>query len=324
MSSIPSSDSGARRTTVSIGEGSRRKAEKAVLGEVRSIDPAETTKRRKKRKGSKPAKSTKAFKRVVLIAMSLLLLAIGAVFMLSRLKVMYEEMREAAAPSRKEVTPVPKEKLEDLSEVETKLFSSDPKGVATSFAYAKTVGERLEHVLDASNVEAYPEQARTAIPTRITAFGMGNAGDVRYAQYKALFSDGGLRLIAVVPTEGGPKVDWDCYARFGTAEWPDILEGEVDKAEVRVLVRPSAYYNYSFSDDKEWAAYEISSPDFDGSIFAYVHRDEDDGIALGGIFSRSNGKPVRLIVELTKSAEGLSHRQFVISDLGNVGWVKGR
>lgn len=321
MSSTPPPSPGSRKTTVSMDEGARRNAEKTVLGEFRSID-TQPTKRRKKRTVSKPAKWTKASKRVAMACGILLLLAIGGAFLISRNDVMDQELREAAVPSRKVIVPVPNEELGDLNEVEAKFFSTDPMVVASSFANAITVEERAAYVLDASNADAYPEHARTAIPISITSSGMGIDAHTQYAEYEAIFPDVGSRLIAVVPTADGPKVDWDCYARLGTAEWPAILGGGVEKAEVRVVVRPSDYYNFAYSDDKEWLAYEVSSPDLESSVFAYARMRGDLANDLENVFVRSDGKPVKLILRLTKSPAGLPHRQFVLSAVVAEGWAK--
>lgn len=322
MSSIPIPDPGSRKTNVSIGGGSIGKTQKAFLGKFRTIETTEPVKRRKKRKGSKLANWTTIPKLLVLVSVLVLLIAIGEALMHSRLKVMKERTSASATPFEEGFIPAQNAELVKLNKVETELFTSDPKNHATSFVYAKTVEERSGYVRDASNVGAYPEQARTAIPMRIKDYDVGNDGEGQYAQFLAEFSDGGERMIAVVPTDRGPKVDWDCYARFGTAAWPNILGGQVEKAEVRVIVRPSNYYNFAFSEEKEWLAYEVSSPDLQSCIFAYAKKGSDLATHLEKVFVSGDGKPMRLILELTKSAEGLPHRQFVLSGLIAQGWVK--
>ncbi len=102
MSSIPQRGSSSRKTTVTIGEGARRNTEKAILGEVRMIEPSEPTERRKKRKTGKPAKRPQVFRYVVIA--SILLVALGCVWLKSHLTAKKE--KQAAAHSRQEIVPV--------------------------------------------------------------------------------------------------------------------------------------------------------------------------------------------------------------------------
>ena len=74
-------------------------------------------------------------------------------------------------------------------------------------------------------------------------------------------TSGGRRLLYVVGTDEGPRVDWDAYVRYGTAAWELFLQGEVAEATVRVFPSASDYFDGSFKDREKWSAYALKSPE---------------------------------------------------------------
>ena len=89
-------------------------------------------------------------------------------------------------------------------------------------------------------------------------------------QFVARFENGDRRLISVVKTREGELIDWDAFARYGTACWDDIMNGKVQTATVRVFLQKTNYYNFAYSDDEKWASYRLSSPDLDSELTAYA------------------------------------------------------
>lgn len=322
MSTIPNRSSGARKTTVSIGEGARRKAERNTLGEIRSIEPQEPNRRQKKR-AYKPRKWSRETWILVIATALILVLASGGAFLKIRNIVEKQEAREAVSPSKKkEIMPVPKTVMAGLSDMEVNVFTADPAELAKAFANASGAEARTRFVRDTSRLSEYPAQAIDEIPIKITRIATGNDGESLYPQYKATFAESPPRLIAVVPTPAGPRVDWDCYARYSSAPWEKILAGEAGEAEVRVTVKEEAYYNFAFRDDSKWVSYEIASLELDASLYGYAEKGGETDIALRSALAQNPKKGSRMILELAKSDEGLPHRQFLIKRMFCQGWVK--
>ena len=204
--------------------------------------------------------------------------------------------------------------------------------VARNFLRAGTPAERMALARKTGTLEerlrrfpaeltVYPISYRTLHPMGVASA----SGELSFQRFAVTLADGSRRLLCVTATPEGPLVDFEALARYGTAEWDALLEGAPGE-ELRVVAKTSFYYNHQFADDQEWAAFDLSSPDWPDSLTGYAKR----GSATAGVLAKIVGKAPRLVgkaprqrVTLRIRPEGTSHqhRQFVIDKVLASGWV---
>ncbi|WP_435893016.1 hypothetical protein [Oceaniferula spumae] len=203
----------------------------------------------------------------------------------------------------------------------------ESRKVAELFTNAVESDKRLKWARNPDLVKPrlheYAVQAVNAVPDRLVAVGSAKNSEFGFQCFMAYFTTGSPRPICVVATEDGPKVDWDCYARYGTASWELLLNNSVKSAEMRVLAVASDYYNYEFRDESKWQCYRIMSPDLDEEIYGYVARDSAAAGVLSKITIWNKSSPMRVILKLTSGPDSLKRRQLRIKNAIAIGWVKG-
>ncbi len=221
--------------------------------------------------------------------------------------------------------PVPDEAvLPKLAEDAESVFIGQPIAIARAFAEAEDLEARLELVRHPEEVrkrlERYPEQAVSEIPTGIHAAGIGTDGEKQYPIFKAEFANGDARLISVLATPDGLKVDWDCYARNGSATWEEFTTGKVKEATFRVFVRKGAYFNFDYSDEKKWRCYRMISPEMPDGIYAFVEAYSETAVAIAEAL-RDKGLERMILTVRADNAESLARRQVRIVSVESRGWV---
>lgn len=213
------------------------------------------------------------------------------------------------------------------------VFSKPPQEVADAFIAASDENERLKWVRNpeavAGRISDYPVQALNTPVVKLKRLGLATNGNDIFARFAARFADGSSRLVCVLSTPGGPRVDWDCYARYGTASWPQIFNYEVSSAEVRVFAKSDHYYNDYFRDDTQWACFKLSSPELDDGrlVYGYVRRGTrtckilKQALPVGK--RRSQRVMLRVSSPVREKASGEKVHQFRIDRVINIGWIRG-
>lgn len=145
-------------------------------------------------------------------------------------------------------------------------------------------------------------------------------GDLAYQSFGFVGSGGEGRIVAVVPTADGPKVDFKAYAEWSDVPFADLLAGKVTEArEVRLMLRPSSYYNYRFSDQSRFAAFDASAGSGGATVTLYAERGSPAGERLGGAMARLGLHPATLELRALEGSE--KHAQFLITRLLALGYV---
>lgn len=195
-----------------------------------------------------------------------------------------------------------------VSEAEVSAVSAkDWKGAlpieaAEGFTRAATVEERLKWVRDPERVEPLARAffstgpgARETVSELVPMVAV-QRGDLHYERYRADLVGGRNRLVCVVLTDKGGKVDFESYARHGSVPWDDLLSGRVAAAdEVRLFVSRGEYYNFGFSDDGQWSNFVARTPDLDVDLQVYALRGSPEETTLNQL--TANGPaPVTLAV----------------------------
>ena len=231
-------------------------------------------------------------------------------------------IRSSPTPSSSTTSPSGEKKTSPA------LFSRKPLEVARAFAQTANPAERLKLVRNPGEVSQhlhlYPEQALRETNMSIKPLNTVHGREFPYAQLTARFPNGDHRLICVVKTPEGEKIDWDAFARYGTASWQDLLSGKADHATVRVFARPATYYNYHFSDDKKWACYRLSSPDLTEDLWGYASRkSRTQQILTRATTGKKRRLPRRVTLHITTTPENTAKNMVTITEVKALNWVIG-
>ncbi len=129
------------------------------------------------------------------------------------------------------------------------------------------------------------------------------------------------RMGMLVPTESGEwKMDFPSYARWCDPPIQQIEEsGGYPGGLVRAILANDLYFNGPFSDDREWACFQLSSPDVESSVFAYCRIDSPEHEAIAKAFAQG-ARQIRMTLEIAR-VDGAQPRQFLITRIVNQEWL---
>ncbi len=201
-----------------------------------------------------------------------------------------------------------------------------PYDVVTAFQNAKTIEERLKWVRDPefvkdAMVEFYTNgPGKTERIVSVKKLSQTVTSGVLVERYEALMSTDQKRMIHVVIGDNGARVDFKCYARYGSVSWPDLLSGkELAADEVRVTLEKGDYYNFGFSDDKKYRAYLAATPDLEDPIHFYAEIGSKTDLILANMVKTLPKYPAVLSI---KSVDN-SHlkRQFQVVKVRSNSWL---
>ena len=197
--------------------------------------------------------------------------------------------------------------------------------VARAFVFETDEEKRLCYVRNPERIKqhlpSYPEQARSIPAKDIKHMGHSEMNGRAVTAYAAAFEDGGFRMLAVVQTDDGPKVDWDCYARYCSASWEDLTSGQAEDAVVRVFVRPGDYHVGQFRDRSKWTCFKLETPDSDHIIYAYAPAGSDLSKRMQTHVMKSRSFRQHMTLHI-KSVDGSGKDSlFVVDELLAMGWV---
>lgn len=137
--------------------------------------------------------------------------------------------------------------------------------VARAFVAETDPTKRLQWVCGAQEVSLrmrqYPKEALHEVGEIRKVLGHRAEDDCTLTGFVVGFPSGSMRLLEVVGTPEGPKIDWDAYAWHGTATWEDLLSGKGRQAVVRVFCEPATERVEPFADQTQWTCFRMSSQD---------------------------------------------------------------
>ena len=135
------------------------------------------------------------------------------------------------------------------------------------------------------------------------------------------------RLAFLTPDARGIwKVDFDAFARSSRPSWKDLLDGHVDRAQVRVFIAKDEYFNGPYDNDAHWVCYGMVSlesnallPEGQQLLHGYCKVDSAQAKAMAEIFN-NDIRVHRVTVELLRT-QGADMRQFQITRVLGEDWV---
>ena len=115
-------------------------------------------------------------------------------------------------------------------------------------------------------------------------------------------------------------IDWESWVGYGEFS-PDEMKEQKPKEPflVRVFISEGNYYNYEFSDDREWSAYSIVFLNSHSSFLGYAPRDSDLDKGLKGVLR--NRQSAALTLKVAYPAEARAEDLFEIRELVNDSWT---
>lgn len=198
--------------------------------------------------------------------------------------------------------------------------------VARAFISETDVEKRLAYVRDAevvrTRLDRYAVEARNHPVVELKEMGHSVVDGRPVSAYAARFDNGNYRMLCVVDTDEGAKVDWDSYARYSSATWDEMFSGAVTEAEVRVFVRPGDYQVGQFRDPSRWTCFLIQTPDCERSIYAYARAGSDMAQRMQAMVLSSKNFRQHMTLKLKSHNESHKEGLFVVDDLLAMGWVK--
>lgn len=184
----------------------------------------------------------------------------------------------------------------------------------TRLQWARNPDEVKSHWLD------YPDEARIA-PGRIEkVLGHQDDGDRAVTAFVVALPAGGIRLLEVVRTPCGPKVDWDAYARYGTATWQDLVAGEATRAVVRVFCEPATERPAPFDDPRQWTCFRLSGPDLPQTLLGFAKVGHVREAMMKQVVLGTPNFRQRFVLEVTRH-QGADEPLFEITRCLAVGWI---
>jgi len=175
----------------------------------------------------------------------------------------------------------------------------------------------------AAHLADYPEAALKGGVKSLRLLGAGRLLVPPRTAFVARMEGGGKRLLVVVEEDAGLRVDWDVFARYGTASWAALMAGEAGAADVRVFLRADNYYNEPFGDDSEWRAFQLTSPDVEQPMYAYAQVGSLREKYLMAVAATAPAAGSRMVLRIARRGGSDGRHLFEIERLLAAGWVLG-
>lgn len=199
-----------------------------------------------------------------------------------------------------------------------------PQKIADHFIKAATNAERLKWVRDPEQVapimESFYRDGAGASENVLGLKQMEPAFNEKFffQRFQVRLGNGTSRLLCVVLTEDGGKVDFKAYALHCSAQWKDLLSGKVSQAaEVRVFIEPTSAYMHGFTDEKKFSSYLANSRDLDDPVFFYAPRGSKLDKSLQELTQAGMARATVAIRSVDRSHE---KRQFEVTEFLVGGW----
>ncbi len=198
--------------------------------------------------------------------------------------------------------------------------------VAQAFLKKSDPEKRLRWVRNAEAVKGrlaeYPEEARAGVGEIQRMLGHQGDGANPVTAFVVAFPSGNVRLLEVVGTPDGPRVDWDAYARYGTASWEDLLSGKAEQALVRVFCEPSSERLEPFGDQGRWTCFRLSSPDLPQAALGFAEVGSVREKMMKQLILGTPNYRQHFVLEIVRYA-GKEEPLFDIRRCMAVGWILG-
>jgi hypothetical protein len=196
--------------------------------------------------------------------------------------------------------------------------------VAKAFLQETDPAKRLEWVRHPDEVKTrlaeYPDEARQQVGKVTNIPGRNPDGSCRVTAFMVKFPSQNHRLLEVVRTPAGPKVDWDAYARYSTEPWENLWSGAASKALVRVFCEASDERPEPFEDPARWTSFRLSGPELPHDALAFAETGTTHEAMIRRVVREWPGNRARLVLEIVRH-DGMNGPLFEITRCVAAGWI---
>lgn len=129
------------------------------------------------------------------------------------------------------------------------------------------------------------------------------------------------KVLGVVETDSGLKVDWESWVGWSEMPWDQFFaEKPTEPKLFRVEIRSVHYYNFSFTDENKWQSVRLLSPDGEHALYGYV---EVGSLMAERLRFDKDVKSRLVMLKLKFPPDAEVSNQVVISEFVAEGWVEG-
>lgn len=215
---------------------------------------------------------------------------------------------------------------QQVEEDDVSQFISDADPLARAFVSGIDEEKRLTLVRDAETVrghlDRYPEDARTFSIKNMKLMGYSEMDGRRKCAYAVQLTNGNARLLTVIETEAGLKVDWDSYARYCSASWQDLCSGKVTEAEVRVYVKSGDHTAKPFDNVEQWTCFLLAEADSDRVFYGYAPKGSELAQQMLAAIMKNRSSRQHMTLKISSDGKSCKERLFVVDELLAMGWVR--
>ena len=216
----------------------------------------------------------------------------------------------------------------EASRRDEKFIMTEIEEVVTGFLNSETVSARLEFVRDSARVR--PLMLSYYQGEEIDAEGIEMLVKERslfegeFVNTLVQTADFIMKPIAIERIEKGGEVgyqiDWESWVGFCDLSPEDMRSKKpTDPKIIRAIVSPSNYYNYGFSNDREWACFQLEVKDKASVFLGYVKR--GTAVELGLTDLRKRGGSGSFILKVAYPPNARSADQVEILEIVSRGWL---
>ncbi len=120
--------------------------------------------------------------------------------------------------------------------------------------------------------------------------------------------------------DGRFLIDWESFVGFSEIPLDKLSERKpLEPVLLRARASRGEYYNYGFSDSREWACVELQDKTRRNTIYGYVKLEDPLLKALGKIVP--SGGAAHVTLKVAYPPDGEADNQFLITELVTKGWV---
>ena len=198
--------------------------------------------------------------------------------------------------------------------------------VLREFREAETIDDYLEHL---DNLDIIEEEAREFFTD-----GPGSREKIKkyhqlspihtkdgrtYIRLQALLESGNIRVLCLQLSPEGPKIDFHAYAQTNSHSWEDLLSGKIaEGTEMRLGIRPDAFYLGEFQDDSIWQCFRGIAPNLEEHLSLYIRRENVSKFLQKLIDGRRSSS---VTLKLKSIGDSHQRKQFEIVEIYQFHWL---
>ena len=157
---------------------------------------------------------------------------------------------------------------------------------------------------------------------RLELLARRSQGSLVYHVAQALTDEGEKESFILLHTlRDGWRIDWETQVAYNPQSWNSLIENPPkDAVTLRVRAAPGAYYNYQYSNARNFLCVELREPNGDRIVYGYIDKDTLRSKPLMELLDQGNEIP--LMVEVRFPTEGEADAQATIVAFPQEGWLR--